>query len=125
MARKNACIICGEQKDGLEVLPDNVLNTMRWIKEKTTRKKKDYRLVVCKDCFTKYRKLRSSYERRTTLYVALGVVFTVMLALVSGSRILGAIGYGIALTVFLYLLAQISYMPRVKLPEGKKLDIAK
>lgn len=113
---KRVCIICGNAREGLEVREDFVLSAMRWFKRNITRNEKGYRLVVCKECFLKYRKQRSSFERRRMLYVGLGLVFTITILAVSGGRFLGALAYGAGLTLFLYALALAGYIPALRMP---------
>lgn len=107
-------MICGKEKNGTEVQEDHVVGAMRWFKTNVTRNAKGYRIVVCKECMPEYRKLRGKFVRRRAMYVGLGIVFTVTLAAVSRGRYLGIVAYGIGITVFLYLLSLISYMPALK-----------
>ena len=107
-------MICGKEKSGTPVEEDYMIMAMRWFKENVTRNAKGYRIVVCKECMPQYRKMRSKYVRRQVMYVGLGVIFTLTIAVVSGGRYLGIIAYGIGITVFLYLLSLISYMPALK-----------
>ncbi|MCL4373298.1 MAG: hypothetical protein M1360_00925 [Candidatus Marsarchaeota archaeon] len=111
------CIICGLEKDGIEVKEDFIINTIRWIKRNITRSEKGYRLVVCKECYPKYKKARDSYVRKELTYLAIGVLFAAMLVVFSGGHVLRAILYGAIIIVFMYLLAQLSYMPALKLPQ--------
>ncbi len=115
--RKSVCIICGEEKDGLEVKEDYILKGMRWIKRNITKSPKNYRLVVCKEDFLKYKKKKDSYDRKQIVYVALGIIFLVMLLSYSSVRILSAFFYGGIVIIFLYLLAQLSYIPSVSMPQ--------
>ncbi len=114
MVGKRVCMVCGKEKGGTDVQEDHVLAAMRWFKANVTRNAKGYRIVVCGSCMPQYRKLRAKFVRRRTLYVGLGIVFTVTLALVSGGRYLGIVAYGIAITAFLYALSLVSYMPALK-----------
>ncbi|MDE1871084.1 MAG: hypothetical protein KGI06_02480 [Candidatus Micrarchaeota archaeon] len=116
---KPACIICGKERDGLEVRDDIIIKSLRWIKKNVTKSQKNYRLVVCKDCFLSYRKRRESYERKMMIYGAIGVIFLLALLVSAGGR-LGAIGVGILIIIGLLLLAQFSYMPAVKMPDAPK-----
>lgn len=107
-------MVCGKEKNGTEVEEDYVIKAMRWFKTNVTRNAKGYRIVVCKECMPQYRKLRAKFVRRRILYVGLGLVFTITIAAVSGGRYLGIIGFGVAITAFLYLLSLVSYMPALK-----------
>jgi hypothetical protein len=96
--KKDACIICGKEKPGLEVKDDYMIDAVRWIKLKIFKSKpKNFRLVVCKDDFLKYKKQRDRYERNQMLYVAIGIIFLANAAGVfkwesSGCNILRCIG---------------------------------
>ena len=114
--RKSRCIMCGNERDGLEVLPDYMINLIRWFKH-LTRSEKNYRLVVCRDCFEKYRKVRQRYQRRQIECVVLGILFAAVL--VSFNLVRGAI-FGLAVIVFMYLLAQLSWMPALRMPKTEK-----
>ena len=117
---ESRCIICGLEKDGLEVKEDYIIKSIRWFKRNITRNEKGYRLVVCKDCYPKYAKLRESYMRKQVTYIIIGVLFAAVLIAFSGGRLLSAILYGIIIIVFMYLLAQLSYMPALKIPPLEK-----
>lgn len=116
--KENRCIMCGNVRPGLEVREDYMINAIRWLKHNVTRTEKGYSLVVCKDCFARYDKLRRSYQKRQTLYVAIGVVFAVALTALSGPNTLGGIFYGLLILTFMYLLAQLSYMPALDMPSS-------
>ena len=81
--KESRCIICGEKKNGLAVRNDYVIESVRWFKKNVTKNEKNYRLVVCKDCFLKYKKARDSYQRKELMYTTLGAVFAVLLVFIS------------------------------------------
>lgn len=112
--KKTACIICGKEKKGLAVNEDFVLETIRWFKTNVSKNVKGYSLVVCNECTNNYRKLRKKYTRRRALYVAIGVLFTIVLTVASNGRTIFAPLYGIGLTIILYLMSLLSYMPALK-----------
>ncbi len=114
--KKKVCIMCGKEKDGLDVKEDHVIAAMRWVKRNITRNPKNYHMVVCKEDFLAYKKKRDSFERKRIAYVIIGVVFTVLLLSFARGRFLGAIVYGGAVIIFMYLLSLLSYMPAVELP---------
>ncbi len=116
MAKRNMCIICGKEREGLAVRDDAVILGLRWIKRNVTRSAKNYRLVVCKDDFLKYKKGRDSYQRKQMAYVTLGVLFLAGMAFF-GHGNLGAIAAGLGIAIFMFLLAQVSYMPAVDMPD--------
>lgn len=107
-------MICGKEKAGTEVQEDWIIATMRWFKENITHNVKGYKIVVCKECMPKYTKMRTKFQRKQMFYVGLGIVFTLTIAIVSGGRYLGIISYGIVITLFLYALSLISYVPGLK-----------
>ena len=102
---------------GLRVKSDWIINSIRWIKRNITRNERGYDLVVCKGCFTKYRDAKAKYDRRRLTYVGIGVVFTLLLVLLSGGRSVGALMSGIVLIALMYLLSLLSYMPSLEMPK--------
>ncbi len=118
--KESRCIMCGNPRQGLEVRPDYMIDTIRWFKRNVTKSEKGYGLVVCRDCFARYDKLRRSYQRRQAMYVALGIIFALALVAVAGPRLLSALVYGLLIIAFMYLLAQLSYMPALRMPAAKK-----
>ena len=103
------CIICGGAVDGLEVQEDYVIRAIRWFKRNVTRNAKNYRLVVCKECYVKYKKARDSYVRKQIAYVVIGVLFAGLL--IAAGRSLMAVLAGLAIIALMYLLSLLSYMP--------------
>jgi hypothetical protein len=93
---------------------------MRWVKRNITKNAKNYQMVVCKDDFLKYKKKREGYERKQILYIIIGILFLVLLLIFANGRYLGAIVYGFAIIIFMYLLSLISYMPAVEMPKVQK-----
>ena len=119
--KKDICIMCGNERPGLEVKEDLVIGSLRWIKKTVFRAEpKNYKLVVCRDCFIAYKKKRDRYERNQLLYVSLGIILMLMFFVFSSGLYLAALFYGIVIIVFMYLLAQLSYIPAVNLPEIKE-----
>jgi hypothetical protein len=123
MRGKKACMVCGRERDGNDIEEDHVIRAMRWFKEHVSRNAKGYRIVVCRECMPEYRRLRSRFVRRRSIYVGLGIVFTLTILVVSGGRYLGVVAYGIAITLFLYLLSLVSYVPELR--RGSGPDTAK
>ncbi len=107
------CIICGEPKQGLPVQNDWVIESIRWIKKNITKNEKNYQLVVCKECYPKYKKMYSSYKNKQAFYIVLGIIFTALLFFASRYNIFSLIS-GLILLLFLYLLSLLSYMPALK-----------
>lgn len=110
---KSYCIICGEEKKGIEIENDFVLDSVRWLKKKLTHKEKHNKLVVCKEDYPKYKEARSRYEFRQKLYVGLGVVFVLLMFLVSSK--LTTLLVAVAVLILFYLFTLLSYTPKLKL----------
>ncbi|MDE1868388.1 MAG: hypothetical protein KGH60_00245 [Candidatus Micrarchaeota archaeon] len=117
--RESRCIICGNARNGLEVQEDQTIRIIRWFKKNVTKNEKGYRLVVCKECFPKYKKKRDSFVRKRITYLVIGVIFTIALVALAGPKAAFAVLYGIGIIVFMYLLSQLSYMPALHMPEAK------
>lgn len=117
--KETRCIVCGKEKDGLEVRDDKVIEAIRWFKRNVTKNEKGYRLVVCKECYPVYLKARKRFERRQALYIAVGVVFAALILFASVNKAL-ALLYGIAIVVFVYLLSILTYVPALNMPAQKK-----
>ncbi len=117
--KETRCVICGARKNGLEVRQDFVIETIRWFKRNITRNEKGYRLVVCKECYPKYAKERSKFERRQIFYLIIGVLFTIVIVIGAGNKAL-ALLYGFVVLVFVYLLSLLTYIPAVNTP-GKAM----
>ena len=118
-AKESRCIICGEGKNGLEVKEDSVINIIRYFKKNVLKNEKNYRLVVCRQCYPKYSKERSSFTKRRILYVGIGLVFGILAIIIAP---LNASSYLIAVLVvgLMYLFSLLSYMPAVIIPEAAK-----
>ena len=118
MERKKSesrCVVCGNAKKGLPIKEDNVIRSIRWFNRTVLKKFRNYSLVVCKDCYIKYKKARRSYVKKRAAYVSIGIVFTILLLLFSNGD-LSAVLYGIVLIIFMYLLSLISYVPALRTP---------
>ncbi|MEM3781464.1 MAG: hypothetical protein QXT43_00675 [Candidatus Micrarchaeaceae archaeon] len=111
--QRSVCIICGNEKQGLEVENDFVINSIRWFKKNVTKNERNNRLVVCRDCYIKYAGMRKKYEGRVRLYLALGIIFALFAFLVSADK-LYALAIGAFVVALLYLFSMLSYMPKLK-----------
>jgi hypothetical protein len=109
------CIICGNKKNGLAVRNDFMIDAIKWFKTNITRNVKNCRIVVCKECFLKYTKAHDSYQKKQIVYIILGVVFAILVIAISGNKLL-ALFSGAVIVAFMWLLAQLSYMPSVEMP---------
>jgi hypothetical protein len=117
--------MCGEPRNGLEVREDWVINTIRAFKRNVTKNEKNYRLVVCKECYPKYAKAKSRYDKRRMIYITLGVVFGIIVVLAASFRPTSFV-VGIAAVCIMYLLSLLSYTPALimpKLPDGGKAHL--
>ncbi|MEM0159195.1 MAG: hypothetical protein QXT89_01855 [Candidatus Micrarchaeaceae archaeon] len=114
---KEYCIICGKEKQGIPVEEDSVIAAIRWFKRNITKNEQHNLLVVCKECYPKYAKERKSYESRRTLYIALGIAFIIISAIVSPRAT--TIAIAVAVAAFLYLLSFLSYMPKLDIEKAK------
>ncbi len=114
------CIICGKEKKGIAVSDDHVLKALRWFKKNVTRNVRNNKLVVCKECYPQYTKMRKRYVGRRTAYVALGVLFLMFAVIVSaGASGIAAFIIGVIIIIFLYLLSLVNYMPALQLKKQK------
>jgi hypothetical protein len=110
---KPRCIICGEEKEGLNIKIDNIVTTIRWINSHTIRAKSRGRPVVCRECFPKYYKARKSYEKKLVSYLIIGILFAIFIIVASRARPSSFL-FGFAIIVFMFLLSIISYVPSVE-----------
>ena len=115
--RKSYCIICGEEKKGIEVENDLVLDSLRWFKKNVTHDEKNNILVVCRDDYPKYKENRAKFEFRKKFYLGLGFVFVLLMVLLS--RAITALLSGIGLMLLFYALSLLSYTPRLKIKAAK------
>jgi hypothetical protein len=113
--KEKRCIMCGLQKNGLEVREDFAINTIRWFKKNVTKNEKGYTLVVCKECYPSYVKEKKKFERRQMLYMALGIIFAFLLILASRGSLL-SVFYAILVFAFLYSLSLLTYVPSLNIP---------
>ncbi|MGC8586920.1 MAG: hypothetical protein ACP5K9_01365 [Candidatus Micrarchaeia archaeon] len=116
---KSYCIICGQEKDGIEIESDYVIDAIRWFKRNVTKNEQRNRIVVCKDCYPKYKILRKRFEKREKIYIILGILFIITGTVISPR--IGTFIVTVIVAVFLYLLSLLSYIPKIKL--GQHLAI--
>ncbi len=118
MARqKSYCLMCAKERDGIPIKEDNVIKAIRLIKRHVFKSEKRNRIVICRECYEGYKKHRKKYVRRQAMYVALGVMFLIMLMLINLSAYSAL--FGIGMVILLYLLSLLNYMPELALPRGK------
>ncbi len=111
--QKSYCIICGNERDGIEIKGDNAIKTIRWFKRNVTRNEKDNRLVVCRECYPKYEKARKKYESRRITYAALGVLFAALSLIISPRP--ATLVIAVLVVAFLYALSYLTYMPALSI----------
>ena len=116
--QKTYCIMCGKEKNGIEVKEDNVIRAIRFLKKRVFRSEKRNRIVVCKECYENYKKHRKRYTRRQALYLALGVLFLIMVVFVGHSIYSVLVGMGMVL--LLYLFSLLNYVPELNIIKDRK-----
>ncbi len=114
--QKSYCMICGKEKNGIEIEEDNVIRVMRRLKEMMGKKPNVNRIVVCSACYPEYKKHRKKFISRERIYIALGVIFLLLGLVVSGR--LSSIIVGLAVLLLMYLLSLLNYTPALKLGKG-------
>ncbi|MGC8710347.1 MAG: hypothetical protein ACP5RF_01930 [Candidatus Micrarchaeia archaeon] len=112
MDKEGYCIICGKKKYGTEVEEGNVIKIIRWLKKNVTKNEKGNRLVVCSECYPKYTKYRSRFEKRLALYLILGILFLAFGLLLSFK--LDTFILGLFVILLMYFFALLNYMPKLK-----------
>ncbi len=116
--QKSYCIVCGRQRNGIEVQDDFVLGTIRWLKENVTHNAKNNRLVVCKDCYPKYTVSRKKFEFRERVYLTLGILFAMLSLFISPRP--ATLLISILIVAFLYSLSLLTYTPRINIKKQPK-----
>lgn len=115
MKKSERCIVCGMEKPGLKVRDDFVINGIRVFKRYITRNEKGYELVVCRECYPKYRKERDKMVRRQIAYMIIGLLFAAVFVIISTNKLV-ALLYGALIVLFLYVLSLINYIPALDIP---------
>ncbi len=117
--QESRCIICGSKTDGLEIKQDYIIDGIRWFKRTITKNEKNYKLVVCRNCYNKYEKSKHSYDKRRISYIALGII-TAALWIFIGNESAGSIVAAIFIIAFMYLLSLLSYTPTLQVEKDKQ-----
>ncbi len=107
--QKAYCIVCGKEKNGIEIRNDKIIEGIRWIKTKITGSHSDNRLVVCRDCYGKYSVSKKRFDSRKRLYLILGIIFAALILLVNVTII--SIAFAIFMVALLYVFAFFNYVP--------------
>ena len=118
------CIICGKEKDGLEIKEDYVIEFIRMFNRKVLKKNNHYKLVVCKECYINYKKMRNKFVRRQITYITIGIIFAAMIFISSAGNPFSLLA-GAGIIIFLYLLSLLSYMPELKIKDKEKIRVNK
>ncbi len=111
MVRKSYCIVCAKEKKGIEVEDDFILDSIRWLKENVTHNVQNNKLVVCKDCYPRYKPARQKYESRQKMYLVLGVLFGMLILLISPRA--ATVLIAAVLVIACYILSLLSYTPKI------------
>ncbi len=121
--KKPKCMICNQQKEGINIRQDSVVSAIRWLNSKTFKYSNPYRPVICRDCFLRHRKLRQDFEHKRIAYLVIGFIFLVVLIIASRGNPVSILA-GIGVVAFMYLLALISYVPALDIPEQREQQAA-
>jgi hypothetical protein len=113
------CIICNQEKEGLGIKEDNIVYFLRWLNSHTVKYRNPNYPVVCRECFTKYRKQRKSYERKLISYLIIGFLFAGFIIVGSGGKPLSFL-FGLIIIAFMYLLSLLSYIPELEIGQNKE-----
>ncbi|MCL4375259.1 hypothetical protein M1394_00460 [Candidatus Marsarchaeota archaeon] len=116
---KRYCIVCGKEKKGIEIEHDIIIKSIRWFKRNVTKNEKNNVLVVCSSCYPLYKKSRDKFELRERLYIALGLIFFILMVFISHT--IASFIAGLVVIAFLYLLSLMNYMPKLDLEKAKKI----
>jgi hypothetical protein len=111
--RKTYCIMCGKEKNGIEIKIDNVIKTIRYIKKKIFHTERNNRLVVCEECYQTYAKNRKRFVSRQRLYIGLGVVFLIFSVFLAPN--VGSFIIGLVILLLLYILSFLNYTPELSI----------
>lgn len=113
---KTYCIICGNQKKGIPVEDDFVLDLIRWFKRNVTKNEQGNRLVVCRECYQKYSAGRRRFESRQRRYLVLGILFLLVSVLLSQQ--LSTLIVSLFVVALLYAFSFLSYMPKINIKKA-------
>lgn len=120
-ANVSYCIMCGKEKDGIEIKEDHVIKSMRWFNRKVLRTgPRNNRIVICSEDYPKYKEQRRKYLSRQKVYAVLGLLFLIFGVIIA--KTVGALLIGLAVLAALYLLSLLSYLP--DLSYGPKQETA-
>ncbi len=111
------CIICKQEKNGTQVYDDFIIKLIRKLK-RATNTAQNNKLVVCRGCMEEHLKRRKSFETWFVRYLAIGVIVTAVLVLLT--RNLASLLMGALLVLFMLALAIPFYHPSLVAHPGEK-----
>ncbi len=119
---KKVCLICGEEKDGIPIKEDRIVQFIRKVKRRLNVEK-GYTIVVCNSCLKEYVKRRKQFEKYQLYSIILSVVLFVlfMILMLSSGRfsVLGLVRsfvYSLLLGLFLFVISYLNYIPELEVP---------
>lgn len=115
-------MLCGRERDGIEIREDNVIKAIRWLNRSILHKVRDNKIVICRDCYERYRKQRKRYVSRQRLYIILGLLLDSSILI---HPTISTFGLGVLLLLFLYLLSLLSYTPDLKVDAAATVSTGK
>ncbi len=101
------CIICQKKKKGLEVEDNTLIKAVRYVKRNFLKNERGNKLVVCKECFTKYYEDYKRFESRERSIFLLLSIF-VILAIISSPTLGSIIALAFIIAVLYALLVAVS-----------------
>lgn len=116
--QKTFCIICGKEKNGVDIRSDPIIDGLRWIKTNITHNHSNNRLVVCRDCYEKYRVSKKRFDSRKKLYLILGIIFAAFILIVNVT--IFSIAFALFMIALLYLFALFNYVPDLAVGSSKE-----
>ena len=83
-----------------------------------TKNEKGHKLVVCRQCYSNYKKRFDKYRSRQAIYLILGTLFLIFEAVISLSSV--SVALGILVLVLFYLFSLFNYTPRLNVAASTK-----
>lgn len=113
--RKNVCIICEADTEGVQIKEDYGIAFLRAVKKLFTNKINRNRLVVCQGCMPKYQERRKKFENSLNLVMIVSLVIGLMLVVlpIVSMKLPDFAGllFGVLFCVMFLILAHLSYIP--------------
>lgn len=121
--RESYCVMCGKKKEGIAIKEDYVIDSIRWFNRTVLKQFRNNKLVVCQECYPKYKEQRKKFAGRQRLYIALGIIFVILGVFLD--RTIGALLIGLVILGVLYLFSLLSYVPELSYKPKEKEAKAK